>query len=173
MAVEYLLRFTLIRIDMEEDNLEQEEVEETKVSHESVNPLHEEDILCSENTDKKKEEAEPLFRLEPKKDGCLRNDKLRLLGKKVGFFGLVGFLLLSILFGALTRVFENSLNLLFMALAILAYGVQNLLEYLAEAKCNCTACHSARTKQKTIIIASVVGFVLFLVLFFVRQFVGF
>ena len=172
--------------------MQEEEVDKTIEDEVEVEPSNEDKAIPSENTPsarmpeptadeteyagqifEKRGEKSPLFVVEPRKPGCERDDKMLLLSKKVGFFGLILFLILSIVMGAVNKVWQNSLNLLFMALAVLSYGVQDMLHLKAISRCRCNSCTAEKRKLKNIIILCVTVFAVLVVLFGVKQFATF
>lgn len=93
---------------------------------------------------------------------CLRNEKHIETAKKIGFYSLIVFILLSLLFGALSlyNIWQNRLNILFLGIAVLMYGIQNLMIRLAVNKCKCANCSASKKRLESIIIICFAAFVI-------------
>lgn len=100
---------------------------------------------------------------------CERNEKVIGIGRKIGFYGLIGFMLISLLFGALSNygVWQNRLNILFVGSAVLMYGIQNIITHAAIKKCRCMNCSLTKKRLETIIILCIAAFIVSAVLFIV------
>lgn len=93
---------------------------------------------------------------------CLRNEKHIETAKKIGFYSLIVFILLSLLFGALSLydIWQNRLNILFVGIAVLMYGIQNLMIRIAVNKCKCANCSASKKRLESIIIICFAAFII-------------
>lgn len=100
---------------------------------------------------------------------CLRNEKVIEIGKKIGFYGLIVSMLVSLLFGVLSNydILQNRLNILFVGFAVLMYGIQNIITYAAIKKCKCMNCSLLRKRLETVVIICFVAFIISVILFIV------
>lgn len=127
---------------------------DTQVASDTVPTAPDKEDVNQPTNGKNAKSKIPFFALEPKSPGCVRNDSLMIIGKKIGFIGLIVFLLASIIAGVLNtyNVFPNRLNILFVGIAAGFFGIQNIIERIAVNKCRCQDCINKKKRYETIAI---------------------